>query len=481
MRVSSKLWAGYGVLLLLMGSLLLYHVRIIGDLADAQRRLANVSVRVSVSSAEQLNRIDGLWDAGQKFNVLGDSAYAALYASLAAEIDSGLAVLDSVSRGAPEAARVAHLLDVWRSSVGSDPAADLRIPPPDRLTATRDTLKDVVFDVARAARSSMLAETDRAQRDLARARSSAVVVGAAALVAGLTIVLLIIRSITGSLAKLSMATREVAGGRLSHRLDGTHDEEFRDLADNFNAMVDRLAEVDELKRNFISGISHDLKSPLASIKEALLVLLDGIPGPLNERQERLLRLGLASGDRLSEMISDLLTLAQLESHAIGYSIEPVDLAELVRTAVERFEPRLARARVAAGVHAPEALVVHCDSDRIAQVVENLLDNALKFSPEGATIDVWVEEDSDRDGVELRVVDDGRGIADEDKETVFERFAQAGEPGGSAGGVGLGLTICREIVTAHGGTIRVEDSDSGGSAFVVRLPKQAVDLPAGPGA
>lgn len=470
MKVSTKLWTGYGLLLLLLGSLLVYHVRIIGDLADAQQRVTAVSVRVSVNSAEQLYRLDRLWDAGQKFRLLGDSGYAELYQRVAGEIDSALAVLDTLSRGAAERSRVDSLLSEWGAYRGpGDPPA---VPSREELTSGRDRLKSTVIDVSEAARSTMLAEVDRARRDVERARRSAWIVGGAALLAGLSIILLIIRSISGSLTRLSAATREVAEGRFGHRLSGTHDEEFRELADNFNQMARRLEEVDELKRDFISGISHDLKSPLASIKEAMRVLLDEVPGPLNHRQERLLRLGLSSGDRLSAMISDLLTLSQLESHAIGYNFERHDLSRLARKASERLEARLEQAGVAMRLEAPERLAVICDADRITQVVENLLDNALKFSPEGTTIRLTVQPLADRgDGdVEIRVADRGPGVSEADRKAIFERFVQRGAPAGSTGGVGLGLTICREIVAAHGGRIGVEDNPGGGSTFIVTLPQ-----------
>ena len=482
MKVSTKLWSGYGLLLLLLGSLLVYHISIIRDLADAQRRLTAVSVRVSVTSAEQLDRMDRLLEAGLKYEVSEDSGYAALYAAIAAEIDSVVAHLDSLSRGAPEATRVAALASRWAgfrsgaTTEAADSVAPALVPGTPVLGSEVAAMKRAVMDVSQAARSAMVSEMDRATRDLSRARRSAWIVGAAALLAGLTIILLIIRSITGSLARLSAATRRVAEGEFGRRLEGSHDEEFWELARNFNAMSHRLGEVDELKRNFLSGISHDLKSPLASIKEAMTVLLDGIPGPVNDRQRRLLELGLASGDRLSTMISDLLMLAQLESHAIQYSFEPADVADMARQAVDRLEARLEQAGVEADVDAPESLLVDCDETRVVQVIENLLDNALKFSPAGGTVRVEVASaggNGGGSGVRLRVSDEGPGVADADKDAIFERFAQCGEQGGSAGGVGLGLTICREIVTAHKGRISVEDRPGGGSTFHVDLPARPV--------
>ena len=473
MRVSTKLWSGYGLLLLLMGSLLAYHVSIIRDLSEAQHRLTAISVQVSLTSTEQLYRLDRLLEAGRKYDVSADSGYATLYAAIAVELDSAFAALDALSRGSVEAERVEDLVARWATfRASARTGIPYGVPETPVLANEVDAMKQAVIAVAQASRSAMRSEMDRAARDLSRARTSAWIVGGAALLAGLTIILLIIRSISGSLGRLSEATRRVAAGEFGHRLEGSHDEEFRELARNFDAMVLRLGEVDELKRDFLSGISHDLKSPLASITEAMRVLLDGVPGPVNERQQRLLELGLASGDRLSAMISDLLMLAQLESQAISYSFEPTDVAAVVRQVLNRMEPRFQQADVAADLKAPESLFMECDEARISQVVENLLDNALKFSPRGSTVRVGIataSENGDREGVRLRVSDEGPGVADADKRAIFDRFTQRGESGGSAGGVGLGLTICREIVTAHGGCIGVEDRPGGGSTFLVALP------------
>jgi len=471
-RVSTKLWSGYGLLLLLMGSLLAYHISIIQDLSEAQRRLTAISVQVSVTSTEQLYRFDRLLEAGRKFDVSADSGYVTLYAAIAVELDSAIASLDTLSRGAVEAERVEDLVTRWATFRAAPTGTPSGVPETPVLANEVDAMKQAVIDVAQASRSAMRSELDRAARDLSRAQRSAWIVGGVALLTAFIIILLIIRSISGSLGRLSEATRRVAAGEFGHRLKGSHDEEFRELARNFDAMVRRLDEVDGLKRDFLSGISHDLKSPLASITEAMRVLLDGVPGPVNERQQKLLKLGLASGERLSAMISDLLMLAQLESQAVSYSFEPVDVATVVRQTVDRMVPRFQQAVVAVDLTAPESLFMDCDEARISQVVENLLDNALKFSPRGSTVRVEIDsasENGDREGVYLRVSDEGPGVADADKRVIFDRFTQRGEPGGSAGGVGLGLTICREIVTAHDGSIGVEDRPDGGSTFIVVLP------------
>jgi len=229
-RVSTKLWAGYGLLLLLMGSLLAYHISIIQDLSEAQRRLTAISVQVSVTSTEQLYRFDRLLEAGRKFDVSADSGYATLYAAIAVELDSAIASLDTLSRGAVEAERVENLVTRWAAFRASPTGTPSGVPETPVLANEVDAMKQAVIDVAQASRSAMRSELDRAARDLSRAQRSAWIVGGVALLTAFIIILLIIRSISGSLGRLSEATRRVAAGEFGHRLKGSHDEEFRELA-----------------------------------------------------------------------------------------------------------------------------------------------------------------------------------------------------------------------------------------------------------
>jgi signal transduction histidine kinase len=238
-----------------------------------------------------------------------------------------------------------------------------------------------------------------------------------------------------------------------------------------------------MKKDFLAGISHDLKSPLASIRETLTVLLDEVPGPLVERQRRLLQLATQSGERLSAMISNLLDLAQLEARVTQYEFAPHDLAGLVRGIVAEMETRFRERDVAAELESPESLLVECDAERMAQVVQNLIDNALAVAPGGTEIRVALSspagyptsmERSKTGGdvramnlVRLEVGDRGPGVPEELADRIFEKF-QRGE-GGYSQGVGLGLTISREIVVAHDGRIWLEARPGGGSVFIVEIP------------
>ncbi|HYK91997.1 MAG TPA: HAMP domain-containing sensor histidine kinase, partial [Acidobacteriota bacterium] len=312
---------------------------------------------------------------------------------------------------------------------------------------------------------------------------------AIALVASALVSFLIYRSISIPLSHLTEGTRAIAEGKFYYRLDTSRNDEFSQLAKDFNTMTLQLNELDELKRAFISHVSHELKAPLASMRETIQLMLEEIPGPLTDKQKRLLELNLQSGARLTSMIANLLDLSRIEAGVIEYELKPLDLAPLVRNAIALLEGRVHEKNLTVEQQLPDQpLAAECDGDRIIQVLVNLIGNAVKFSPTGSSIKVRVQPTDvlpsripqnrrhavkgEMNGNEYALVsvsDSGPGIPDAEKERVFERFHQVKQARkGTGRGVGLGLTICRTIIEAHGGAIWVEDNPPQGSTFRVLL-------------
>ena len=299
----------------------------------------------------------------------------------------------------------------------------------------------------------------------------------------------IVRSVLMPLRHLARGTRAIAEGDFSYRLDASRKDEFAQLAADFNAMARRLEELDQMKRDFVSHVSHEIKSPLASMRETTELLLDGIPGPLSERQRRLLELHLKSNQRLSSMIGNLLDLSRMEAGVMEYELRSQDLAPLLQTAVAEFEVQARERNIEIKCSVPQTpMVVQCDEDRIIQVFANLIGNAIKFSPPTSAIEVHAEPTAEipsgtpsgfrrrrsstlEDGAYalVSIWDSGPGVPDADKKKIFEKFHQVKLGVKLPGqGVGLGLAICRTIVDAHHGAIWVEDNPRGGSAFRLLL-------------
>lgn len=477
MSVSWKLWAGFFATLLL-GAVLIYQLSVIRDLAAANRRLAAISSRVTAVGTEQVYRLDQMSENSAKYRITADRRYAQQFAEIFRLVLSGFEDLDTLQLASDERQHVSRglrllaRLEPIASALGQIGAGSDSIPAGPDLAGRGEgwiaDLRTETLALTRASRAAMIEETLQSTRDAREAERRAWAIAAVGLAFGALTTLTAARSVSGGLRRLSAGTRQIAGGDLDYRLSGAREGEFQALESDFNVMVERLSELDRMKKDFVAGISHDLKSPLASIRETLSVLLDEVPGPLSERQEKLLRLAGRSGDRLAGMISNLLDLAQLEADVIEYEFLEHDMAELVATVVAETETRFAEKRVEARLDIPPELPVRCDSGRMSQVVQNLLDNALAVAPADSAVDVELTNLDASDRVRLVIRDRGPGVPAELEERIFERFTRGN--GRYSGGAGLGLTICREIVVAHGGRIWTEPRPEGGSCFVVEIPR-----------
>jgi PAS domain S-box-containing protein len=234
---------------------------------------------------------------------------------------------------------------------------------------------------------------------------------------------------------------------------------FRDISQRFA--------LDRLKDEFISTVSHELRTPLTSIRGALGLLSSGILGPVNDKATNLLRIALNNSDRLVRLINDVLDLERIQSGREPLVFRPVQLADIIRQAIDGMAP-VADAAGVQLMHDTTQIEIAADPDRLIQILTNLLSNAIKFSPPGAAISVTLRPGAT--GVTLSVIDQGRGIPADKLEAIFGRFQQVDAADSrQKGGSGLGLAICRTIVLQHSGRIWAERNPVRGSTFRVFLP------------
>jgi PAS domain S-box-containing protein len=236
----------------------------------------------------------------------------------------------------------------------------------------------------------------------------------------------------------------------------------------------QMQEAVRVRDEFLTIVSHELKTPLTALQLQLQSLLQRTEA-LDQRVTSKLERATRSGDRLAGLIESLLDMSRIATGRLTLDREECDLAGLVEQAVE--DLRLAAAKVGSTLllERAESITGLWDPARLEQVVINLLSNAIKYG-QGTPVHVTLEEE---DGAALLVVrDHGPGVAEEDRERIFERFERAASAR-HYGGLGIGLYVAREILTAHGGTISVEGAPGGGAQFVVRLPRRGTPLPAAP--
>jgi two-component system phosphate regulon sensor histidine kinase PhoR len=233
-------------------------------------------------------------------------------------------------------------------------------------------------------------------------------------------------------------------------------------------------DVTELKRlgrartDFVANVAHELRTPLTSVSGYLEALLDGAKDDPDERDE-FLAVMKRHADRLNALVGDLLQLSQIESGVYRWRTDPVDLTALSRRSVALIAPVAAKKGVSVTCCATEAAnVLLGDGEKLTQVLLNLLDNAVKYTPDGGSVDVEVGRDEE--GFLVRVADTGVGIPASDLQRVFERFYRVDRARSrDLGGTGLGLSIVKHIVEAHRGRIEVTSRVGEGSTFTVRLP------------
>lgn len=509
MRVAGRIATGTGVVLALLLVILAWDVALVDQLAKVNQSLSEVNFRASTSALEQARLLNQIDEFTRKFYVTEDPAYSGRLSELRLEYVRRLAELRSLALAPSVRAQVDLLVAGWDEywalltdfdSVAGRPGSTVGEMPITELTLL-DRLQRSVDRVSVAAQMQVLEQSLRSVEVSGRARRLSWSIAASALLLSLLILWLTIRSISRPLLQLTKGTQAVADGEFSVQLETRGRDELSRLASSFNQMVRRLGEAERAKKDFLSHVSHELKTPLASMYETNELLLDEIAGPLNDKQKRFLTLNLDSSRRLSAMISKLLDLSRMEARAMEYDFRHHNLVELVRTVAAGFEATARDRQVRLLVQVPRSEVkINCDYDRIIQVLQNLIDNALNFSPAASAIEIrvfpggvpkakpdWVDHtDSEisqmsQEMVILEIADSGPGISVDQKPLIFRRFHQVNRLGRerATGGVGLGLAICGEITEAHQGWMGLRDNDDTGSVFMVALP--AVDKPVAEGA
>ena len=282
----------------------------------------------------------------------------------------------------------------------------------------------------------------------------------AAVVIALTgiVVFLFVRRRMKPLKKLEAAAATIADGDFSVQVDEKKgDPELRELSGAFNTMTRKLQGVEAGRREFVANVSHELRSPITSIRGFAEGMADGVIP--EEEQPKYLRLVADESKRLSGLIDDLLALSRLEREDAKPELSVFDVNEMLRRAVICRMNDLEEKKIDVSCEfEADSCTVEADSDRIEQVVINLLDNAIKFTPEGGKISL---ESAVKDGTaEITVRDSGSGVAPEDREKIFDRFFTADRAHTVGKGTGLGLSICKRIMEMHGQSIRLLDTEEG---------------------
>ncbi len=312
------------------------------------------------------------------------------------------------------------------------------------------------------------------------------IIAGGAVAAGLFLSFFLTLSWTRPIRSLAQAAKRVGQGDYRLDLSGTSHrrDELGFLSQAFQTMARDLQELDQMKEDFVSAVTHELRSPLGAIESYLNLIneeiREGISPSMWQTYGERLRINT---QRLTRFVNDLLDVAALERGKVNLERQPVNLAILIQDVVSLYAAKLAERKLtcAAAIPGDTPLLAWADPEKIRQVLINLLSNAIKFTPEQGTIEIGVKEIPQEKKLLVYVKDSGLGIAPEDQAKIFNKFEQVHATRlkvKGPKGTGLGLSICRALVELHGGTLDLESSLGQGARFYFSLPKFAPSLTEG---
>lgn len=480
MRLSTRFGLGAALAMLPLLAVSVHSVDRMQELAKANERLTErqlIGLQIGLGVVSRLERLEEYW---RKYTVSQDDGYVGKFEEVLQVTQGELRNLMGAELSSEEERVLGQFVE--RFQAFSALSSEERAGQPERVFEELRQLTSLAAGVHAEARRLAEVEAEAAALTRETTLRAAVFAAVVAAVVSALLVLLTTRSLRSRLQPFILGTRAVSKGEFSVQLDARADDELGQVAEAFNHMVQGLEQLERIKADFISSVSHELRTPLVAMVETNQLLLDEVLGPLSEKQQRLLRINNQAVQRLSNMITDLLELSRLKAE-IRYDISEQEIAGLTRSAVSELEAMALDRDIALGAECHEKVLrVRCDPDRYVQVVQNLVENALKYTPAGGRVRVHLCRKSSRDlppdvfvgntpreCALLSVEDSGPGIPAVDRQRVFEKFfRREGLP--SDGGVGLGLAICREVVQAHGGRVWVSESAAlGGAALQVALP------------
>ena len=477
-RLASKIFAASTLVILALVGVAGWSLLAVGHLVRAHRDITDRSLpalQLEVSLEEIVPR---LLRIEARYLVLRDRAYGQVLQERAAQVAADLERLEVLLRSPGEEksyreavaalATYEQLVDKERALLSrGETARALRLSEgPARSAAER--LAQALSQLTEAT-SAEVAQAQTAVRALeSRTWTTILVTLSVSLLAAVGATGFLAFRLTRSVRRLSSATGRVADGSFEEPLPVETRDEIGDLTRSFNRMALELREVEQLKQQFFSQISHELRNPLTAIRASAQLVLLRARDVLDARQRQWVQSIDDSVDRLLSLVTRILDLNRLRAGVFPLVRQPVELDKVVARALDVLGPQaeqegLRLEQTAAG----DGVVIAADEEALTQLLLNLVGNAIKFTPKGGSVHVAVT-DAAAD-VELTVRDSGPGIPAADLNRIFEPYQQAHQ---GRNGSGLGLAIVKGLVEAHGGSISVDSEEGKGTCFVVRLPKTA---------
>lgn len=472
----------FAIVAIFYGTILLLYMNF-QQVVYISENIVSKNYAVSDYSKRLLENLISMEENEKKYHLLKKEDYRTFFTNARREFeDSLLKIMSLGTRGGTISPYWQEVLDAYREY---DPDNDQ--PRQETKAASQNpwipekVINEWIGKISTARLENQL-EVENATRELNRrgiksVHNALIGLGISSLV-GLLGVVFLAYSMIRPLKELMSGIRSISKQSHSEPLNIRSRDEFGELAAAFNEMATRLRQEEQLRSDFISMLSHEIRTPLTSIRESVNMIEEEVMGPINTRQRQFLEIAGSEIGRICDLLNHLMQASRLEPGTLKLVHEPVDIYSLVAVCIERLKTSAEAKEVqVASEISPETPDVLGDTQYIQQVFLNLIGNAIKFCDPRTRI--WVRAGSADEGrrITFSVVDTGPGILEEDQAKLFNKFYRATTVREHQDGVGLGLSITKNIIEAHGGTIWVDSQIGQGTTFSFTLPVAPAEVKA----
>ncbi|MGD9506885.1 MAG: ATP-binding protein [Syntrophobacteraceae bacterium] len=474
--IMAKLFVWYFAIFSISFGMMMFFFMYIQKIMRVSDEIVN---RKYIISSNAKNMIDGLFymeENERKYDVLKKTEYIEYFVSAQKAFEGNLLGLIRLEAGTASSAFWEELYKSYQAQLPAQAVQPSEAADNDSSSVPwipEEVLNDWIKRIS-AARSENERQVEGAMVSLLKQGKMAVRWGAAGLAftcfVGAVGAVFLTYSMNRPLQGLRGGIRAFSREGPSDPIKVLSNDEFGELAQTFNEMTARLKEEEHLRSDFISMLSHEIRTPLTSIRESVNLIAEEVMGPINERQRRFLDIASVELDRISNLLNHLMQVSRIEVGALNVFPAPMDPSLLVSNSVYRLAPAAESkgikivTRLAEGI--PEVMG---DREHLQQVLLNLLGNAIKFSPPGSEVTIRLDYNEDRTMARFSVEDNGPGVPEEERPLIFHKYYRASGMRNQVDGVGLGLSISKYIVEAHGGVIWVDGREGRGSAFGFTIP------------
>jgi two-component system, NtrC family, sensor histidine kinase GlrK len=448
-------------------------------LATTGERLVADSVRTTRLAQDMYAQIALLERSARLYLVLADQSVLVPFRDHGQRISEIAGALHQELRAQSAHAELNALtdeLDHIRSLVLLDKPPAAKIPPgrAEQIDRAFTHLGELTSDIAAAANQQIDFDVATLQRQTDRARRELFLESTLLLPLVLIVTLLFALRLSRPLRQIDRAIGELGRGTFSHTVVVNGPVDLERLGHQLEWLRNRLLELAQERNRFLRQMSHELKTPLANIREGTELLMDGAVGELVPGQREVTAILRDNGIKLQRLIENLLSFSAWQSNSTGLDISEFRVRPVVRQVLENQQLTLVSQRVRLDVHV-EDVTLMADRGKIRLILENLLSNAIKYSPRGGVI--YLRASARGEELVLEVADSGPGIPEEDRARIFEAFYTGRSPSGHVKGTGIGLSVVNEFVNVHKGTIEVVDGEFPGAHFRMRIPTRVGSVPA----